>query len=39
MGYVVDELAEPNQKVKGMIIGFDEDQAFRRAFKKGGIRR
>jgi restriction system protein len=33
MGYVIDELAEPNQKVKGLIIGFDEDLALKRALR------
>jgi len=33
MGYVLDELAEPNQKVKGLIVGFDEDQALKRALR------
>lgn len=33
MGYVLDELAEPNQKVKGLIIGFDEDAQLKRALR------
>lgn len=31
MGYVKDELAEANQTVKGVIIGFDDDIKIRRA--------
>lgn len=31
MGYVKEELAEPNQKVKGMIIGLEADTRLRRA--------
>jgi restriction system protein len=31
MGYVQGELAEPNQKVKGLIIGLDEDLRLKRA--------
>lgn len=31
MGYVLQELAEPNQKVKGIIIALDDDQRIRRA--------
>ena len=33
MGYVLDELAEPNQKVKGLIIGFDDDLQLKRALR------
>lgn len=33
MGYVLDELAEPHQKVRGLIIGFDEDQKLKRALR------
>lgn len=33
MGYVLDELADPNQKVSGLIIGFDEDQKLKRALR------
>lgn len=31
MGYVKDELAEPNQTVRGVIIALDDDQKIRRA--------
>jgi restriction system protein len=31
MGYVKDELAEPNQVVKGIIIGSEDDNKIRRA--------
>ena len=31
MGYVLQELAEPHQKVKGIIIALDDDQRVRRA--------
>lgn len=31
MGYLQGELAEPNQKVKGLIIGLDEDLRLKRA--------
>ncbi len=31
MGYVLQELAEPNQTVKGIIIALDDDQRIRRA--------
>lgn len=31
MGYVLQELAEPNQKVKGVIIALEDDQRIRRA--------
>jgi restriction system protein len=31
MGYVQGELAEPNQKVQGLIIGLDEDLRLKRA--------
>jgi restriction system protein len=31
MGYVQDELAEKNQKVKGVIIAFEEDKKVQRA--------
>lgn len=31
MGYVKDELAEKNQKVKGIIIAFEDDIRLRRA--------
>lgn len=31
MGYVLEELAEKNQKVKGVIIGFDDDIRIKRA--------
>ncbi len=31
MGYVKEELAEPNQKVKGVIIAFEDDIKIRRA--------
>lgn len=31
MGYVKEELAEPNQKVHGVIIGFEDDLRIRRA--------
>lgn len=31
MGYVKDELAEPNQTVKGVIIAMEDDQRMRRA--------
>jgi restriction system protein len=31
MGYVLQELAEPHQKVKGIIIALDDDQRIRRA--------
>lgn len=31
MGYVLQELAEPNQKVKGIIIALEDDQRIRRA--------
>jgi len=33
MGYVLDELAEPTQTVRGLIIGFDEDQQLKRALR------
>jgi restriction system protein len=33
MGYVVDELAESNQKVKGVIIAFEDDTRIRRALR------
>lgn len=33
MGYVLDELAEPGQKVKGLIIALDDDVRIRRALK------
>lgn len=33
MGYVVDELAEPGQSVRGIIIALDDDQKIRRALK------
>ena len=31
MGYVKDELAEKNQTVKGVIIGFEDDVRIKRA--------
>lgn len=31
MGYAVQELAEPNQKVRGIIIALEDDQRIRRA--------
>jgi restriction system protein len=31
MGYVLQELAEPHQKVRGIIIALDDDQRIRRA--------
>lgn len=31
MGFVRDELAEPNQTVRGVVIALDEDQRLRRA--------
>jgi restriction system protein len=31
MGYAAQELAEPNQKVRGVIIALDDDQRVRRA--------
>ena len=31
MGYVLQELAEPNQKVKGIIIALEDDIRIRRA--------
>jgi restriction system protein len=31
MGYVLQELAEPGQKVRGVIIAQDDDQRIRRA--------
>ena len=31
MGFVKDELAEPNQMVKGVIIGLEDDLRIRRA--------
>lgn len=31
MGYVLQELAEPNQKVRGVIIALEDDQRIRRA--------
>ena len=33
MGYVKDELAEPNQTVKGIIIGLEEGQKIKRALQ------
>lgn len=33
MGYVIDELAENNQKVKGVIIALEDDQKIKRALK------
>lgn len=33
MGYVLEELAEPDQKVKGVIIALDDDNRIRRALK------
>lgn len=33
MGYVLDELAESNQRVRGLIIGFDEDKHLKRALR------
>ena len=33
MGYVLDELAEENQKVKGVIIALDDDLRIRRALR------
>lgn len=33
MGYVLDELAEPNQKVKGVIIALEDDTRIRRALR------
>ncbi|PVE05045.1 hypothetical protein B472_16495 [Limnohabitans sp. Rim28] len=33
MGYVLDELAEPNQKVKGVIIAFEDDTRIKRALR------
>lgn len=34
MGYVRDELAEPNQTVKGVIIALDEDQKIHHALSE-----
>ena len=31
MGFVKDELAEPNQEVKGVIIGLEDDVKIKRA--------
>ena len=31
MGYVKEDLAEPHQEVKGVIIGFDDDLKIHRA--------
>ena len=31
MGYVKEDLAEPHQEVKGVIIGFDDDIKIHRA--------
>ena len=31
MGFAAQELAEPNQKVRGVIIALDDDQRIRRA--------
>ena len=31
MGYIKDELAEPDQKVKGIIIGLEDDLKIKRA--------
>lgn len=31
MGYALQELAEPNQSVRGMIIALEDDQGIRRA--------
>ena len=31
MGYIKDEIANNNQKVKGLIIGFKEDLGLKRA--------
>ena len=31
MGYVKDELAEPDQEVRGLVIALDDDQRLRRA--------
>ena len=33
MGYVLDELAEPDQTVRGCIIAFEEDQRLKRALR------
>lgn len=33
MGYVLDELAEENQTVHGVIIGLEDDPKIRRALK------
>jgi restriction system protein len=33
MGYVLDELAEPNQKVKGVIIALEDDTRIKRALR------
>jgi restriction system protein len=33
MGYVLDELAEPNQRVKGVIIALEDDIRIRRALR------
>ena len=33
MGYVLDELAEPNQTVKGVIIALEDDLKIRRALR------
>lgn len=33
MGYVLDELAEPNQRVKGVIIALEDDTRIRRALR------
>lgn len=33
MGYVLDELAEDNQKVRGVIIALEDDQRIRRALR------
>jgi len=34
MGYVQEELAEPDQVVKGVIIALDDDLRIRRALKE-----
>jgi restriction system protein len=33
MGYVLDEMAEPNQAVRGVIIALEDDQRIRRALR------
>lgn len=33
MGYVIDELAEPGQSVRGLIIALEDDLRIRRALR------